>query len=353
VLLAIAAPILTVALGLVLAMIGGGRPAILLPIRSFALAAVVVAVIGHLLPEAIAVGGAGAAIVFVAGLAIPHVASKAIGYRRHVRLSAELGFVGVLLHQVGDGLVLGTVTGEGHAGHAHWDVVAGIAVHTIPLTAAVTLTVIATHGRRAAVARSGMLIAATLAGIAATRAIETAAIAEATPWINAAVAGLLIHILTHDLPTPERTRGARAFEVAAVAAGIALPLLGGHDVDHGSALLDVLGDLALAVSPPLVIAFAIAVVLQRARRKSSVIAILDEVVIHIGPWIGIAVVALAIAAVAIPIELPAWLVDRRPVAIVAAFALGVVALRSIWHYGLAAWFEPLHGHRHGQEHEHG
>jgi hypothetical protein len=68
-LVAILAPVVTVAVGVALAMVGGGRPSVLLPIRSFALAAVVVAVIGHLLPEAIGSGGIAPAIVFVAGLA--------------------------------------------------------------------------------------------------------------------------------------------------------------------------------------------------------------------------------------------------------------------------------------------
>jgi ZIP family zinc transporter len=353
VVVAIAAPIVTVAVGLALAMVGGGRPWVLLPIRSFALAAVVVAVVGHLLPEAIAVGGLAAAIVFVAGVAVPHLASKAIGYRRHVRLATELGFVGVLLHQVGDGLVLGTVTGAGHAGHAHWDIVAAIAAHTIPLTAAVSLTLIATHGRRAAIVRAAVLVAATLAGIAATRVVETTSIVAATPWINAAVAGLVIHVLTHDLPTPERTRGARAFELAAVAAGIALPILGSHD-DDAPLLLDGLGDVAVATAPLVVIGLAAVVIAKTfGRRDRRPVATIDEVVIHVGPWIGIALVAVAIAAVAIPFDLPEPLRDRGPISIAAAFVLGLVAVRSVWRFGLAAWFEPLHGHHHGQEHEHG
>ena len=52
-LVALAVPLVAVALGTLLALAGGASPRILVPVRSFALAAVLVAVLTHLLPEAI------------------------------------------------------------------------------------------------------------------------------------------------------------------------------------------------------------------------------------------------------------------------------------------------------------
>ena len=58
----------------------------------------------------------------------------------------EIGYVGLLLHKIGDGLGLGTYLSPLHAGHAHLDAVFAIAVHSVPMTAVVTMVYAAHRG---------------------------------------------------------------------------------------------------------------------------------------------------------------------------------------------------------------
>jgi uncharacterized membrane protein YraQ (UPF0718 family) len=266
VLVALAVPLVAVAAGTLLALAGGARPRVLVPVRSFALAAVLFVVVTHLLPEAIEAGGPWALVVFAAGVAAPQLIGRiGTSVGRHARVATELGFLGVVLHQIGDGLALGALRGESA-------VVIAIGVHTVPLAAAVTLGMVELHGTRGAIVRAAVLGVATIGGVVVAGTGGTMLAADVAPWINAAVAGLLVHVLSHDLPTPARAGTAPPIELLAIAAGVAVPILAAHG-EHGTGgeLIAALRELSEIVAVPLAIglvaAIGLDVIAARARAR--------------------------------------------------------------------------------------
>jgi uncharacterized membrane protein YraQ (UPF0718 family)/zinc transporter ZupT len=255
-------PLLAVALGTTLSFIGGARPRILLPIRGFALAAVVTSVAAHLVPEAMSAVGVGALVAFAVGLWLPHWLSQAqrrlAKHSDHRRIAAEVGFVAVLVHQVGDGLALGALGASARG--ANWDLLLGIAAHTVPLAAVVTLPFLA-RGWRQVTARAGLLAAANAVGVLAARSLGELH-AEVLPWFSAVVAGTLLHILSHDEPAIARPAGLRAIEVAAMVAGVVVPTLLAADDEHR--VVAAMAALALSIAPLLLIGLAITVLLRTA-----------------------------------------------------------------------------------------
>ncbi|MEZ4368976.1 MAG: hypothetical protein R2939_22250 [Kofleriaceae bacterium] len=271
-LVAVATPLIAVAIGTAMALAGGARPRVLAPVRSFALAAVLIAIATHILPEAIAGGGLPALAVFAAGLLLPGLLSRVLAGdadgHAHAGLATGLGLLGVLVHQLGDGLALGAFTGEAHADHVHWDLVLGIAAHTVPLAAVVAVTAAARRGARAALVLAGALAGATLVGLALARIGGAELGGEVAPWINAGVAGLLVHVLTHDAPAPPRTAMVRTVELVAIVAGVALPLAiavehGEHGHDVVAPSLAAFAPLAATLAPVLLAGAAAAVLLAR------------------------------------------------------------------------------------------
>lgn len=255
-------PLVAVTLGTALSVIGGSRPRVLLPIRAFALAAVVASVSLHLVPEALAAVGAWVLIAFAAGLWLPlwlgHLRRDLAERGRHRQVASELGFAAVLVHQVGDGVALGALgTSAGTAG-ANWDLLIGILAHTVPLAAVVTLPFV-DRGLRSVAVRAGLLVAASGVGVIGAEALSALS-SELLPWFSALVAGTLLHILAHDEPAIARPAGARWIEVGATLAGVALPAVLAHDAEAG--LLSTLADLALPLAPALALGFAVTLVLR-------------------------------------------------------------------------------------------
>jgi uncharacterized membrane protein YraQ (UPF0718 family) len=305
VLVAIAVPIVAVAAGTLLALAGGARARVLVPVRSFALAAVLVAVVAHLLPEAIEAGGPWVLAVFAAGIAAPQLLGR-LG-KTHARVVTELGFIGVVLHQVGDGLVLGAVSD-------HWDVVIAIGAHTVPLAAAVALGIIAIRGRRAAIGRAAVLAAATIVGVVLASSGGPMIASDVTPWVNAAVAGLLVHLLSHDLPTPSRTGTEPLIEVLAIAAGVAIPLLAAHEHDGvAETLTSGLHELMSALAIPLAAGLAAAIALEHAGARLRARLLARGSAIH---GVGAAALASACSCRVVP-GARAAADHSRPAAIVA------------------------------------
>lgn len=274
--LAVLASIAAVGLGVALAAGQGTHRAwIFAPLRTFALAAVVASLIVHLLPEALAGIGAWALVALVGGFLLPSSIGwlgrrlGADGGSGHERLAIELGYVGLLVHQVGDGIALGTYGGPAHAGHGHHDVIIGIVAHTVPVTAVVVIAFARLYGMRAAVVRAAGMAVMTVAGVLLAGFGTGEILGHGQAWVSAAVAGLLLHVLAHDLPAmPERTVPARLLEVLALTAGIALPLLAGGEHAHGEhggvagAVVPVLRDLFLITAPVLLGGFLAAALVQ-------------------------------------------------------------------------------------------
>src|SRR5690606_30097966 len=196
-------------------------------LRTFAAIAVVTAVLVQLLPEAVQELGAAALVAFVSALVLPRsVALLGARLMRSTGISArgvgaDLGFYGFLLHQAAEGLALGTFVGDGHG---HGDLVLGMAAHTVPLTAVFVAATLSARGRGSALRRTGALLVATAAGFGAAGTITATAVSGVLPWLSAAIAGLLCHILVHDEGlSVRRTPLAGALDVLGAVAGVALP----------------------------------------------------------------------------------------------------------------------------------
>ncbi len=348
--LALLTAAISVLVGLAAAIAAHARLWVLAPVRAFAVVAVAAAIAVHILPEAIDGAGWWVLVPFVAGFVAPPLigalSRQAAG--EHRRVAAELSYGGVLIHQLGDGLGLGALTGDGHADHVHWDFLIGIGAHTVPLVAVVALAFAELGGRRAALVRTAGLFAATALGIALTRA-DASLMLRAGPWLNAAVSGLLFHVLLHDADDRDVPRQARPLEALGALAGAALPFLAaGHD--HGpltAAIRHGAGDVIVALAPVLLIGGALAALLAPHHRRSpaSVAALIA------GPLTALGLLAAAYVAAArdaaagtgdaevlspVPIE----------VGVAAAVLLATLALGRIATAGFMAWLGRGHVHDH-------
>lgn len=275
--LAILVAVLSVAVGALLAARAGSGAWYFVPVRSFALSAVTVVVLLDLLPESLASVGPLAALAFLIGMAAPSVAGSLAS--RLVRSEArrelvcmEVTYAGLLVHKLGDGLALGAVSSDVLLGHAHEDLVIAIAAHTIPVTALVVVAFQRHLGAARALLRAAGLAVAGVAGVGLAAVAEVTWLAAAEPWGAAVVAGLLLHVLTHDagaeVPRDGRTRTA---ELIAIALGVALPFAGGHGHPHADAgaravVMEALGHLILDTSPMLLLGFTVSAALQASGR---------------------------------------------------------------------------------------
>ena len=281
--ISLVATLASVFAGVLMTLVGAARPTVLLPLRSFAMAALLASVLLHLLPDAIAGAGGATLLAFVAGIVLPNIFSSLRAWRSpatkrhaHDHLPAQghrnlvllFGISGVLLHQMGDGLALGAFSSGLHAGHVHWDLVVGIAAHTVPLVAIVTLPI---QKRRNMAVIAVAMVAASALGITLAELGGLGFAASALPWLNAAVAGLLLHILAHDTPTVTRTRALRLTETIAVVVGFTLPVLLSHG-DHANAapgtrlapeFIDVLRQQLLDIAPMLLLGVVGAIIIVR------------------------------------------------------------------------------------------
>jgi hypothetical protein len=277
--------IVSVLLGALLGLWPGARASWLAPVRALAIGAGLAVVFAALLPEALEAKGAVALAPFAAGFAAPMLLERVLGHPPHVGepgvrpaafLGLELSYLGLLLHQVGDGLTMGAYAGPDHQAHPHFDVFLAIAGHTIPVTAAVALAFSEHRGRRSGLVRSVALAIPVLVGVGLTRVGFAEQIISANHgWVSATAAGLLLHVVLHGshAPTPghhhehelehdhdhghdhdheDESPGsawrARLFEIAALAfgAGMVMLLLPGGEHEHAHLGADQLGTLAAA-----------------------------------------------------------------------------------------------------------
>jgi hypothetical protein len=234
VLLASGVAVAAVGLGLLLGLGSGGRSMLVGPLRTFAFAAALTVALTHLLPEALRALGApglllfaGASVAPLWGALVRSFMGARNGGHGHGRAVLGAGYAGLLVHHVGDGLGLGAYSELPGGAASHVDVLVALAVHTVPLVAVVTLAFGAQRGKRAAVERALGLAGASILGVVLSGSVPAKLAESLSAWIAAGVAGLLIHVVTHDLgrDLPE-TPAARGLDALAAALGIGSCLLG-------------------------------------------------------------------------------------------------------------------------------
>ena len=226
------------------------------PLRTGALASAVVVVVLALLPEAAHELGGWALVAFAVGLVGPMVLQRLKGPS-----SLDLAFWGLLLHQVLDGVQISAAEVLSQGGLV---VALALAAHTTPLVASVGFSDRKRLGLRRALVRTGLLGLATAVGVVLGMQTASEAFHPFTPWVQAGLAGLLLHVLTHDLSADRPTGAFRLVELLAACLGLVLPaaLL----MDHGhTELLAPLWEVTARSAPSLMLGLFAAAALQATR----------------------------------------------------------------------------------------
>ena len=248
-------------------------------LRTFAATAAAAVVLTHLLPDALSGAGLWGALAFLVGLLGPlalHPLTERLALRKSElsprRLALEAGFIGLLVHHVGDGLGIGAYAALPGGVLAHLDVIVALIAHTVPLVAVVTLAYRGEYGLPVALRRVAALAAASALGVGASFAVPGPALASAAAWIGALVSGVLLHVVTHDwLEDLPKSEAARLADLGAAALGLSLVLLGGHEPGHqngGQELLDTAVAIAVQGAPFLLVGLGLTFALgDRVRRE--------------------------------------------------------------------------------------
>ncbi len=274
--LALVVAVVSVALGAGLALAPGANARLLGPVRTFALAAALGVVLTHLLPEAFSTLGGWSLVALVGGLLVPgllHRAADALYKPSPDKpksvIGLEAGYFGLLVHRVGDGIGLGAYTGLLHAGQSQDDVVVALAAHTVPVVAIVVLAFDSVRGRASAMIRAAGLAGASIIGVLLTGAVPPDIAEQSGAWIAAGVAGLLVHVVTHDLGAePPKNAVSRGFDLLAAAAGVGISLIGGDVHSHDEVdvirhrIADALVELSLETGPMLLLGLVAGALLQ-------------------------------------------------------------------------------------------
>ncbi len=218
------------------------------PLRAFAVMAAASIALLHLLPEAVADGGAGVLGAALVGFVGPALLERAFLPGRPHRHGAPavalaMGYAAVMVHQLGEGAALASLA---ESSELSVSIVLAVAGHTTPLAMVVGMRAMELRAgrggerRATAVALFGVL-GATVVGAALGSLLAAERLHTVQPWILASIAGLLLHALFHDA-FPRPTGGTRGRVAHALAGwlGVALALTGveagGWVEDLGSVL---------------------------------------------------------------------------------------------------------------------
>jgi hypothetical protein len=157
----------------------------------FLIAAVIVALV-QLLPEAYETIGWTAAVVCGVAFATPALLER-LTQRRGLDIGLGLALTGFLVHQFFDGVQIGFAAA---AQVELWSLGTALAIHTTPLTAVITEKFAKTHGLRLAGSISLVILGITTVGVL-TGAQVAIGLPSFNGWLQAIIAGLLLHILWH------------------------------------------------------------------------------------------------------------------------------------------------------------
>ncbi|HEU5072621.1 MAG TPA: permease [Polyangiaceae bacterium] len=270
--------------GSVLALLPTRRSQILGPIRTFGLTASGAVVLLHLLPEVYEARGVFGLLAFVAALLAPsalrslmRVATSSHNDTNAEWVTLRITYLSLLVHSVADGIALSAYSGHMHHGKPHYDVLVALSAHTVPVAAVMTLTFRDFRGVRFALFGALGLWIATSIGVIGAGLVPHAAVQGASAWVGAVVAGLLLHVVTHDLGGHAPTRPVeRAVDLLAATAGIGVGLLSGDAHSHlseaqgmGPTLGHALLQVTLKAAPLLLLGLGANALLQTFRPRVS------------------------------------------------------------------------------------
>jgi ZIP family zinc transporter len=204
-------------------------------IRTFATVAAASIALLHLLPEAIADAGWGALGAAAAGLFAPALLERLgpgheHGTRRTTAATLWMAFAAILVHQIAEGAAVASLARAGALSAA---IVLAIAAHTVPLAMVVAIRVLelrrpeeASNWRAAVLALLGVALA-TVGGGLSGNLLGSERVGQIKPWLLAAVAGLLLHAVSHEMRPHDRP-SLRSRIGAAVAGllGLSLAVIG-------------------------------------------------------------------------------------------------------------------------------
>lgn len=212
-------------------LVAPGRGRWLDALRTFAIVSAVAVVVGRLIPHAVSAAGPkvliAVAVAFLTPWLIERAGSEDPEHDHSSTKGLELSYWGLVLHKLGDGIAVGSFTGAAHAGHHHGDTLAAIVVHSVPVTALITLAFTAAHGRKSGIRRAlGLALVGSL-GVVIAQQTALGSWAQGEPWLEAIVSGLLLHVVTHDWAHEHDSPALPGWpQVLAIAAGISILLLG-------------------------------------------------------------------------------------------------------------------------------
>jgi hypothetical protein len=200
------------------------------PIRTFAVVAAGLVVALSLLPHAIASEGlAGLAVAMASVALIPALERLVRVPFRNVDaagLRLELSFLGLLVHRLGDGVVMAV---DGHGLELSW----AVGAHEIPIVALVTLAY-ARRNLTKALVRAALLGLASSLGYWLVRAMP-GFWHDLHGWVDAIAAGILLHILAYEaLPDRLSTSRERALDVLGALLGVLIVLVPSFERHDGA-----------------------------------------------------------------------------------------------------------------------
>lgn len=252
-------------------LIGGLRelgPRLLGAIRTFALCAVLGVVALHLIPEALDELGVWGVLLTLLGFVLPALVEKASPHATGHAQSADVGFLGLVAHQLSDGLAL-WATARGQL--PTLDVALALFAHSTPLAALLFLRFEALRGRRAAILRVAGLALASALGVGFGQSASNLAPHTWVPATGALAAGLLLHLFAHDLSVDApQSKPQRWLDLVAASVGVGLALAGlnaharvePHAAELAEALRTALFDLSVETAPMLLLGLSVGAFVQ-------------------------------------------------------------------------------------------
>ncbi|KYG11032.1 hypothetical protein BE21_58385 [Sorangium cellulosum] len=201
-------------------------------LRTFALVGAASIALLHLLPEALGEIGWPASLAAVAGFLAPALLERLVigeaGAHRTPTTALAMGYAAVLAHQFGEGAAVASLS---RVGQLTLPVVLALAAHTVPLAMVVAIQVLevraGTGGKRAMSAALAGIALATVVGAFATRLVDVERLEAVEPWLLSAVAGLLLHALSHEaVASGPATTVSRAGEAVGGLLGLVLATIG-------------------------------------------------------------------------------------------------------------------------------